>query len=114
MVLLEYGNIIWDNCSKEQSDLIESIQLDAARIVTGLRKGTPKWKLYNELGWDSLQNRRWKNKLLFLHKAIPGNIPDYIAADVRGHLQPLSVVLHVIKIAIFLILLINGIHLMMI
>lgn len=83
--ILEYGNIIWDNCSKEQSDLIESIQLDAARIVTGLRKGTPKWKLYNELGWDSLQNRRWKNKLLFLHKAISGNIPDYIAADVLSY-----------------------------
>jgi hypothetical protein len=83
--ILEYGNIIWDNCSKEQSDLIESIQQDAARIVTGLRKGTPKWKLYNELGWDSLRNRRWKNKLLFFHKVISGNIPDYIAADVLSY-----------------------------
>ena len=49
--ILEYGNIIWDNCTQEESDLIESVQQAAARIVTGLRKGTPRWKLYKELGW---------------------------------------------------------------
>ena len=38
--ILEYGNIIWDGCNKLQSDLLESIQLDAARIITGLRRGT--------------------------------------------------------------------------
>ena len=32
--ILEYGNIIWDGCNKLQSDLLESIQLDAARIIT--------------------------------------------------------------------------------
>ena len=37
---LEYGNIIWDNCTKQQANLLESIQLDAARIITILRKGT--------------------------------------------------------------------------
>lgn len=44
--ILEYGNIIWDNCTQEESDLIESVQQAAARIVTGLRKGIPRWKLY--------------------------------------------------------------------
>ena len=24
---LEYGNIIWDNCTKQQANLLESIQL---------------------------------------------------------------------------------------
>ena len=83
--ILEYGNIIWDNCTQEESDLIESVQQAAARIVTGLRKGTPRWKLYKELGWDSLQNRRQKNKLLFLHKTISGDIPNYIAADILSY-----------------------------
>ena len=55
--ILEYGGIVWDNCTKEESNLIESIQYDAARIVSGLRRGTPRWKLYNEQGWDSLENR---------------------------------------------------------
>lgn len=79
--ILEYGGIVWDNCTKEESNLIESIQYDAARIVSGLRRGTPRWKLYNELGWDSLENRRSKSKLYFMHKALSGNLPDYIAQE---------------------------------
>jgi len=61
--ILEYVNIVWDNCTQEEANLIESVQLEAARIITGLRKGTQNWKLYKELGWDSLQSRRQKNKL---------------------------------------------------
>ena len=38
--ILEYANIIWDNCTKAQSDRLESVNLDAARIITGLRRGT--------------------------------------------------------------------------
>ena len=52
--ILEYGSVVWDNCTREQSDLIESVQYESARIVTGLRKGTSRVKLYGELGWDSL------------------------------------------------------------
>jgi hypothetical protein len=61
--ILEYGSVVWDNCTREQPDLIESVQYESARIVTGLRKGTSRVKLYGELGWDSLQNRRKKQKL---------------------------------------------------
>ena len=47
--ILEYGSIIWDNCTAQESDLLESIQLDAARIITGLRRGTSHAVLYYEL-----------------------------------------------------------------
>ena len=36
---LEYGNLLWDNCRDDQAKLLESTQLDAARIITALRKG---------------------------------------------------------------------------
>ena len=36
--LIEYGNIIWDNCSKENKKALENIQLDAQRISTGATK----------------------------------------------------------------------------
>jgi hypothetical protein len=36
--ILEYGSVVWDNCTREQSDLIESVQCESARIATGLRK----------------------------------------------------------------------------
>ena len=77
--ILEYGSVVWDNCTREQSDLIESVQYESARIVTGFRKGTSRVKLYGELGWDSLQNRRKKQQLILIFKALEGELPNYIA-----------------------------------
>ena len=85
--ILEYGSIIWDNCTIGESDLIESVQLEAARIITGLRKGTPRDKLYRELGWDSLQNRRHNSKLLYFYKALNGDLPDYITENLMSHIN---------------------------
>jgi hypothetical protein len=28
--ILEYGSVVWDNCTREQSDLIESVQYESA------------------------------------------------------------------------------------
>ena len=36
----EYACIVWDNCSKKDSDRLESMQLDIAHTVIGARKGT--------------------------------------------------------------------------
>ena len=33
--LVEYGDIIWDNCSQYEKDELDQIQNDAARITTG-------------------------------------------------------------------------------
>jgi hypothetical protein len=30
--LLEYGGIVWDNCSLHESELLESVQLEAVSI----------------------------------------------------------------------------------
>ena len=35
---LEYGDIICDNCTNQQKSDIESVQNEAARIVTGATK----------------------------------------------------------------------------
>ena len=35
--VLEYGNVVWGNCTKKKSDLLESVQIEAGRIITGLR-----------------------------------------------------------------------------
>ena len=80
--ILEYGNLIWDNCTNEESDLIESVQYEAARIVTGMRRGTSRLKLYNELGWDSLRERRKKQKLIFVYKSLNGYLPSYISEHI--------------------------------
>lgn len=43
---------------------LESIQWSAALAVTGVWKGTSREKLYNELGWESLNLRRWSSNKL--------------------------------------------------
>ena len=44
--LLEYGEITFDNCTQILKDDLESIQLEAARIVTGATKLVSHDKLY--------------------------------------------------------------------
>ena len=75
---LEYGNIIWDNCTKQQADLLESIQLDAIRIITGLRKGTSHETLYKEVGFCPLIIRRKHSKLIQFFKILNNESPPYI------------------------------------
>ena len=75
---LEYGNIIWDNCTKQQADLLESIQLDAIRIITGLRKGTSHETLYKEVGFCPLITRRKHSKLIQFFKILNNESPPYI------------------------------------
>ena len=38
--LLEYSNVVWDNCTQYESNDLEKIQNEAARIVTGATKLT--------------------------------------------------------------------------
>ena len=90
---LEYGCVVWDNCDSESQDMIENIQLDAARIVTGAIKGTIHTKLYNETGWETLEARRTRQKLLLFHKMVHGRAPDYLYELVPpkvGELNPHS------------------------
>ena len=74
--MLEYGNILWDNCTKQQSDLLESIQLDAARIITGLRRGTSHQVLLSETGIPVLSARRTDAKLIQFYKILNNEAPS--------------------------------------
>ena len=57
---------------------LESLQYNAALAITGVIRGTSKEKLYNELGLESLQNRRLYRKLSFLYKVIANQSPLYL------------------------------------
>ena len=82
---LDYGDIIYDqtyNASFHQR--LESLQHNAALPVTGAIRGTLKEKLYNELGLESLQNRRWYRKLSFLYKVIANQSPYLFSIPLLG------------------------------
>ena len=46
---------------------IEKIQYEAALAITGTWKGTSLNKIYDELGWESLSDRRWSRRLIQLY-----------------------------------------------
>lgn len=73
--VLEYGDVVWGNCTDEQSNLLESIQIEAARIITGLRRNSTKQYLYQKLGWETLKKRRNNHELIILFKILNNYIP---------------------------------------
>lgn len=75
---LEYANIVWDNCNKQLSDLVESVQYRAAKIVSGAIHRTSHKIVYKELGWESLEERRRKQRLNVFYKAVSGEAPAYL------------------------------------
>ena len=68
---------------------LESIQYQAALAATGAWKGTSTQKLYEELGWESLHDRRWFRRATQLYKILNGLTPKYLLDPIpkpRRHL----------------------------
>ena len=66
---LDYGGIIHDqayNASFHQK--VDSMQYNATLAITGAIRETSKEKLYNELGLETLEKRRWYRKLCCFFK----------------------------------------------
>lgn len=76
--VLEYGCEVWDGCYISEIDKLEKIQLEAARIVTGLTKFASRESLYFETGWDTLDNRRKQKKLITFYKVHNKLCPEYL------------------------------------
>ena len=57
---------------------IESVQYQAALAVTGAWKGSDRVKLYEELGWESLSDRRMCRRVLQIHKIVDRKTPPYL------------------------------------
>ena len=57
---------------------LESIQYDAALAITGAIRGSSREKLYQELGLESLKQRRWFRKLCYFFKITKNQSPKYL------------------------------------
>ena len=76
--ILEYCDVIFDNCSILLSEKLESLQMDAARLVTGCKKGTSHNKLDLEVPWVSLETRRSHHRLSLYYKIVNNKTPQYL------------------------------------
>ena len=79
-ILLEYADVVWDNCTLYEVNALEKIQLEAARIVTGTTKLVSLEMLYKETGWETLEVRRSKHKLCLFYKMSNSISPEYLSS----------------------------------
>ena len=78
--ILEYASVVWDNCTFNEKDKLEKIQIEAGRIVTGLTRSTSLYNLFRELGWLTLSERRKYQNLVLAFKITHDMVPQYLSS----------------------------------
>ena len=86
---LEYGSVAWDPHQANRIQMLESVQNKGARYVT------QEWSRYSsiseikdKLGWCTLQQRRYVNRLSFFFKSVNNlhghSLPPYVTRQKRA------------------------------
>ena len=75
---LDYGDILYDQAYMYFHQKLKSIQYNACLAITGAIRGTSTEKLYQKLGLESLQFRRWYRKLGMFYKIFKSKSPQYL------------------------------------
>lgn len=55
--ILNHADVLWDNCTQQEKQKLETVQLESARIATGATKLDSVQKPYDESGTESLETR---------------------------------------------------------
>ena len=76
---MEYADVLWDGYSVGESDLLEHVQYESAKVVTGAMQGTSKSRLLEELAWKDLKTRRSIHKLVLYFKIVNNFTPSYLS-----------------------------------
>ena len=61
-----------------QMNVLERTQYQAGLAVSGAWKGTSRTKIYDELGWETLDQRRMFRRLTQFYKIMTGLTPEYL------------------------------------
>ena len=80
--ILEYGSVLFDNCSTIDDLKLESCQRTAALICTGAVRRTETKLLLEHLGWESLTHRRYIAKLSLFYKIMHNQAPPYLLRNI--------------------------------
>ena len=72
--------VVCDNCTQQDKDRLEKIQIEAARLVTGTSIYITLQKLYREIGWLTLENRRTYQKIILAFKIKNTIVPEYFSS----------------------------------
>ena len=79
--ILEYTDVVCDNCTNYEKQELDKIQTKAARIVAGATKLVSLHALFDEFNWEPLEARRMKHMPLLLYKMFINNLsPEYLSS----------------------------------
>ena len=73
------------------SNKLDQLQLEAARIVTGLPIFASSILIYKELSWESLTERRKRRKLQMFYNIQNNNAPMYLCDLIPPSIQSTTV-----------------------
>ena len=75
---LEYLSLVWDGCTQHDTNTLEKLQHEAARIVTGHTISFPG-KLIQKMRLDFTFRNAKQQKIIFMYISINSLVPTYIA-----------------------------------
>ena len=81
---MEYADVVWDGCYENESNLLESVQYEAAKIVSGAIKGTSMKRLLEDTGWEEMKTRRAIHKILLFYKITNDLTPSYLKSLLKS------------------------------
>ena len=77
---LEYGSILFDNCTDKLTEKLEDIQRQATLAITRGYRHTSNVRLLEEVGLETLAKRRTKHKIIQLFKMKNNITPRYLSS----------------------------------
>ena len=75
---LDYCDIVYGNACKKELQRVQRSQNFAARVVTKKRKYDSISSTISELGWLTMDKRRFVHRVNQIHKCLQGNAPQYL------------------------------------
>jgi len=81
--LLEYCNVVWDNCSAANKQRLQILQNRGARIILRREPRSNVGELHQALGWSLLQERRTRQICIMVYKCLHGLAPNYLLNTFR-------------------------------
>ena len=88
--LLEYKDVICDNCTQYEKNELDKIQNEAARITTGTTKLVSLDNLYKKVRWQTLHRRRQDHKFTLFYKMFNQLTPVYLSSLIPQQVNAIS------------------------
>ena len=77
--VLDYGDVIYMHAASTTLHTLDTVYHGALWFITNAKSCTHHCRLYETTVSSSLGLRRWLHWHIFIHKAINGNLPSYLA-----------------------------------